>query len=182
MHDVSENHREAQTMRSAPDLTTSNAAQGVIVTAIRNQQVQWEQDSTDLACDGRLSNALIQEHWEFATGLLETMLGTQCSVLFGWALDALALEQPSAQEDPVPAFRWSLGRNHGWPYSVTTCNDGDALRFVWISLRGAVVRSSAPVGQRLDKVLRCRTRHRLSLVCGEPRQHLRQGIQLDHRP
>jgi len=100
-------------MRSTPDLTTSNTTQGVIVTAIRNQQVQWEQDSTDLACDGRLSNALILEHWEFATGLLETMVSNGRSVLFGRALHALAVEQASAQEEPVPAFRCSPGRNHG---------------------------------------------------------------------
>ncbi len=87
-----------------PDLTTSNAAQGVIVTAIRNQRIQWEQDSADLACDGRLSNALILEQWEFAAGLLETMVSNECSVLFGRALDALAVELASAQ-DPIPAFR-----------------------------------------------------------------------------
>lgn len=103
-------------MPSNLDLTTINALQGAIVTAIRNQRTQWEQDSSDLASDGRLSSALMLEHWAFATGLLETMVSNECSVLFGKALDAhlsssnrsakdqtldaLAIELASAQDEP----------------------------------------------------------------------------------
>ncbi len=50
-------------MPSTLDLTTINAVQGVIVAAIRNQRIQWEQDSADLASDGRLSSALMLELW-----------------------------------------------------------------------------------------------------------------------
>ena len=44
---------------SAIDLATLNAAQGVIVAALRNQCCQWEQQSVDAAANGRLSNALM---------------------------------------------------------------------------------------------------------------------------
>jgi len=51
---------------STIDLATLNAAQGVIVTALRNQCCQWEQDSADAIADGHLSNAVMLEHWAFA--------------------------------------------------------------------------------------------------------------------
>ena len=44
---------------SVIDLATLNAAQGVIVAALRNQCCQWEQQSVDAAANGRLSNALM---------------------------------------------------------------------------------------------------------------------------
>ena len=44
---------------SAIDLATLNAAQGVIVAALRDQCCQWESQSADAAADGRLSNALM---------------------------------------------------------------------------------------------------------------------------
>ena len=73
---------------SAIDLDTLNAAQGVIVAALRNQCCQWEQQSAGAAADGRLSNALMLEHWAFAADLLAGMVGTEFSTLFSQAMDA----------------------------------------------------------------------------------------------
>ena len=102
---------------SAIDLATLNAAQGVIVAALRNQCCQWEQQSAGAAADGRLSNALMLEHWAFAADLLAGMVGTEFSTLFAQTLDArfhlsstrsmgdqlldaLAIEAASAQSEP----------------------------------------------------------------------------------
>ena len=105
---------------STIDLATLNAAQGVIVAAIRNQCCQWEQQSVDAAANGRLSNALMLEHWAFAAELLASKVSNEFSVLFGkvldarfgeltstthrssadQVLDALALEVVAAQEMP----------------------------------------------------------------------------------
>jgi hypothetical protein len=104
---------------SAIDLATINAAQGVIVAAIRNQCCQWEQDSVDAAADGRLSNALMLEHWASSAEHLSAIVSTEFSDLFSRALtarlgdlssthcsptdqmvDALALEVATAQEAP----------------------------------------------------------------------------------
>ena len=101
------------------DLATINAAQGVIVAALRNQCCQWEQDSADAAADGRLSSAVMLEHWAFAADLLATKVSTQFSDLFSKALtarfgdlttphrsvadqvlDTFALEVAAAQEEP----------------------------------------------------------------------------------
>ncbi len=104
---------------SSLDLTTINAAQGVIVAAIRNQCCQWEQDSADAAADGRLVNALMLEHWAFAADLLSTKVASEFAALFGEAfnarthwqstarsveeqmLDALAVEVASQQAEPL---------------------------------------------------------------------------------
>ena len=106
---------------TAIDLATLNAAEGVIVAALRNQCCQWEQQSSDAAADGRLSNALMLENWAFAADLLAGVVSTEVSSLFGQALDArmnwsstrsvgeqlldaLTLEVAAAQEAPlVPA-------------------------------------------------------------------------------
>ena len=105
---------------TAIDLATLNAVQGVIVSALRNQCCQWEQQSIDAAADGRLSNALMLENWAFAADLLAGLVSTEVSALFGQALDArltwsstrsgdqlldaLTLEVAAAQEAPlVPA-------------------------------------------------------------------------------
>ncbi|MCT0216747.1 hypothetical protein KQ298_10485 [Synechococcus sp. CS-1330] len=103
---------------STIDLATINAAQSVIVAALRNQCCQWEQDSADAAADGRLANALMIEHWAFAADLLAGKVGSEFSALFGRALDArinlsdttrsvekqmldvLALEVAASQEAP----------------------------------------------------------------------------------
>ena len=73
---------------SVIDLGTLNAAQGVIVAALRNQCCQWKQQSVDAAANGRLSNALMLEHWAFAADLLAGVVSTEFSTLFAQALDA----------------------------------------------------------------------------------------------
>jgi hypothetical protein len=105
---------------STLDLATINAAQGVIVAAIRNQCCQWEQDSADAAADGRLSNDVMVQHWAFAAELLASKVSSEFAALFAQALtarfgdltstthrsvadqvmDALALEVAAAQEEP----------------------------------------------------------------------------------
>ena len=105
---------------SAIDLATLNAVQGLIVAALRNQCCQWEQQSSDAANEGHLSNALMLENWAFAADLLAGLVSTEVSALFGQALDArltwsstrsgdqlldaLTIEVAAAQEAPlVPA-------------------------------------------------------------------------------
>ena len=73
---------------SALDLATINAAQGVIVAAIRNQCCQWEQESTDAVADGRLSNAVMVQNWAFAAELLASKVSSECNTLFIRSLDA----------------------------------------------------------------------------------------------
>ena len=105
---------------SSIDLATISAAQGVIVAAIRQRCCQWEQDSADAAADGRLSNAVMIEHWAFAADLLASKVSSEFAALFAQALsarfgdltstthrsvadqvmDALALEVAAAQEEP----------------------------------------------------------------------------------
>ena len=106
---------------SAIDLATLNAAQGVIVAALRDQCCQWENQSADAAADGRLSNALMLEHWAFAADLLTSAVSAEISMLFAQALgarfgdltstthrsaadqvlDAIALEVASAQGEAL---------------------------------------------------------------------------------
>jgi len=105
---------------SSIDLATINAAQGVIVAAIRNQCCQWEQESSDAIADGRLSNAVMVQHWAFAADILASKVSSVFSTLFigsldarlgdlsatphrsvaDQILDAVALEVASAQEAP----------------------------------------------------------------------------------
>ena len=73
---------------STIDLATLNTAQGVIVAALRNKCCQWEQESSDAARDGRLSNALMLEHWAFAADLLAHQVVNDCAALFCRTLDA----------------------------------------------------------------------------------------------
>jgi hypothetical protein len=102
---------------SVIDLATLNAAQGVIVAALRNQCCQWEQQSAGAAADGRLSNALMLEHWAFAADRLAGIVSTEFSTPFsqaldarfhlsstrsvgGQLLDALTIQAASAQSEP----------------------------------------------------------------------------------
>ena len=103
---------------STLDLATLHAARNVVVAALRNHVCQWEQQSVDAAADGRLSNAVMLEHWAFSADLLASTVGNEFSTLFSQALDArmnwkstirtveqqlldtLALEVASAQEEP----------------------------------------------------------------------------------
>ena len=75
-------------MSTTIDLATINAAQVVIVAALRNQCCQWEQDSSDAAADGHLSTALMLENWAFAADLLAGIVTTEFAVFFTRALDA----------------------------------------------------------------------------------------------
>ena len=104
---------------TAIDLATLNTAQGMIVAALRNQCCQWEQQSSDAAAEGRLSSALMLEHWAFAAELLAGVVSTEISKLFSqvvdarmnWGittqsvgdqlLDALTLEVAAAQSEPL---------------------------------------------------------------------------------
>jgi hypothetical protein len=107
---------------SAIDLATLNAVQGLIVDALRNQCCQWEQQSSDAAADGCLSNALMLENWAFAADLLAGVVSAEVFTLFRQALDArmtwsstrsvgdqlldaLTLEVAAAQSEPLPALR-----------------------------------------------------------------------------
>ena len=108
---------------STLDLATINAAQGVIVAALRDQCCQWEQDSADAIADGRLSNAVMVQHWAFAADLLASKVSGEFAALFGRALDvrlnwtsttraveeqmldALAIEVTSQQCEPLPSCR-----------------------------------------------------------------------------
>jgi hypothetical protein len=105
---------------STIDLATLNAAQSVIVAAIRNQCCQWEQESTDAVADSRLSNAVMVQNWAFAAELLATIVSSEFSAFFAQAftarfgdltstphrsvadqvVDTLALEVAAAQEAP----------------------------------------------------------------------------------
>ena len=107
---------------STLDLATINAAQVVIVAALREQCCQWEQDSSDAAATGNLSTALLMKHWADAADILALTVITEFSGFFGEVvrarygitttaistrslqdqiLDALAVEVASAQEEPV---------------------------------------------------------------------------------
>jgi len=102
---------------STIDLATLNAAQGVMVAALRDRCCQWEQDSADAAADGNLSAASMIQHWAFAADLLSATISTEFTNLFSQArfgdltptihrsvadqvLDAVALEMAAAQEVP----------------------------------------------------------------------------------
>jgi len=73
---------------STIDLATLNAAQGVMVTALRDRCCQWEQDSADAAAGGNLSAASMIQHWAFAADLLSTTVSTEFTNLFSKALTA----------------------------------------------------------------------------------------------
>jgi hypothetical protein len=108
---------------TAIDLATLNTVQVVIVAALRNQCCQWEQQSSDAAADGCLSNALILENWAFAADLLASKVGSEFSTLFcqaldtrlNWSsktrsegdqlLDASTLEVAAAKSEPLPALK-----------------------------------------------------------------------------
>ena len=102
----------------AIDLATLNVAQGVIVSALQNQCLQWEQESMDAVADGHLSNALMLEHWSFAADVLASKVTSEFTALFCKALntqingnstrsvqeqmmDALTLEVLATQSEPV---------------------------------------------------------------------------------
>jgi hypothetical protein len=73
---------------STLDLATINATQGVIIASLRGQCCQWEQESADAVADGRLSNAVMVQHWAFAADLLASKISGEFAALSGRALDA----------------------------------------------------------------------------------------------
>ena len=73
---------------STIDLATLNAAQGVMVAALRDRCCQWEQDSADAAAGGKLNAASMIQHWAFAADLLSTTISTEFTNLFSKALNA----------------------------------------------------------------------------------------------
>lgn len=105
---------------SALDLATLTAAESAILATIREQCCQWEQESSDAAAAGNLSNALLLKHWAGAADLLTLIVTTEFSRFFGQVanarfgdltatthrsaadqvLDAVALEVAAAQEAP----------------------------------------------------------------------------------
>jgi len=105
---------------STIDLATLNAAQGVMVAALRDRCCQWEQESSDAVADGCLSNAVMVQHWAFAADILASKVSSEFSDLFAQAftarfgdltstshrsaadqvVDAIALEVAAAQETP----------------------------------------------------------------------------------
>ena len=103
---------------SSIDLATLNIAREVIAASLRNQCCQWEQQSADAVAVGNLSTAQMLENWAFSADLLASTVGNEFSNLFAQALDArmnwkstirsveqqlldtLALEVPSAKEEP----------------------------------------------------------------------------------
>jgi hypothetical protein len=105
---------------SALDLATINAVQNSIVSVLRKQCCQWEQDSADAIAENKLTTALTLEQWAFASDLLSRVVATECSALFcqvldariNWSaedtrsvneqlLDALTLELASEQNEPM---------------------------------------------------------------------------------
>jgi hypothetical protein len=105
---------------STIDLGTINVAHDVIVSAIQDKVCKWEQESSDLATDGNLTNAVMVKHWAFCADILATAVSSEFTNLFSKALnarfgdltatahrsvaaqvlDAVALEVAAAQEVP----------------------------------------------------------------------------------
>jgi hypothetical protein len=73
---------------STIDRATLNAAQGVMVAALRNRCCQWEQDSADAAAGGNLSAASLIKHWAFAADIFASKVSSEFSTLFIRSLDA----------------------------------------------------------------------------------------------
>lgn len=94
---------------STVDLATLNIAREVVVTALRNHVCQWEQQSADAVADGRLSSAVMMEHWAFAADLLAGVASGEITRLFIQVLDSrlgneVGTEKaPTAQEELVVA-------------------------------------------------------------------------------
>jgi hypothetical protein len=108
---------------STIDLATINAAQSVIVAAIRNQCCQWEQESSDAIADGRLSNAVMVQNWAFAADILASKVSGEFSTLFIRTLDArigevTATPHRSATDQVVDAIALEVAAAQGAPELV----------------------------------------------------------------
>ena len=80
---------------STIDLATLNAAQGVMVAALRDRCCQCDQDSADAALDGNFSTAATIQQWAIAADLLLNTISIEFSVLFSKALTARFDDQRS---------------------------------------------------------------------------------------
>ena len=88
------------TQPSVLDLATINAAESVVLAALRNQVCQWEQESADAIAEGHLSLALMKQNWSFAANLLVSTTGTEFHHLLMDALDArMNPVLPAGKED-----------------------------------------------------------------------------------
>jgi hypothetical protein len=67
---------------------TLNIARDVVVAALRNHVIQWEQESSDAVLDGQLSSALMLKNWAFAGELLAGVVSTEISDMFSKSLNA----------------------------------------------------------------------------------------------
>jgi hypothetical protein len=79
---------------SAPaplDLATISTVQSVVVRALRDKVITWEQDAIDRANRGEYSAAQQSKAWAFAAEICASTVSTACTALF---LDACAY-QPS---------------------------------------------------------------------------------------
>jgi hypothetical protein len=106
---------------STLDLATINAAQGVIVAALRDQCCQWDQDSADAAADGRLSNAVMVQHWAFAADLLSTKVASEFAALFGEAFNARTHSQSTArsvEEQMLDVLAIEVASQQGEPLTL----------------------------------------------------------------
>jgi len=106
---------------STLDLATINTAQSVTVASMRHQCRQWEQESADAIGDGRLSNALMLEHWSFAADLLAQQVSSTFTALFAQTLDAQLKRDTttrSVQDQLLDAMTLEVLSAHSEPVEV----------------------------------------------------------------
>ena len=70
------------------DLQTLNAVSEVIRSSVARCQTKWKEDSEIAASEGRLIQALMMDHWSFASDLIGTTVSSELTTLMGKALDA----------------------------------------------------------------------------------------------
>jgi hypothetical protein len=75
------------------DLGTINEVQSAVVSSLRNQVCEWEQNAIDAANFGDYRAAQQYREWAFACDLAATKASTACSALFHDALTALPIVQ-----------------------------------------------------------------------------------------
>ncbi|MCP9908935.1 hypothetical protein KBZ15_03255 [Cyanobium sp. BA20m-p-22] len=110
---------------SAIDLSTINVAHDVIVSAIRQKVCQWEQESSDLATDGNLTNAVMVKHWAFCADILASSVSTEFTNLFSQALNArfgdlTPTAHRSTADQVLDAVALEVVATQGAPKLVTT--------------------------------------------------------------
>lgn len=109
------------------DLRTINSVQEAVISSIRNQVCQWEQDACDAGAMGDFRSAQQFRDWAFAAELVASKASSACTALFldtcnafplvedcrqvslpdlkrsakDLALDALSLEVASEMPEPI---------------------------------------------------------------------------------